>query len=128
MGLKDIDIKFIPHNEQRYNTLGDYYESKHALHFRITQFPDHPEYSYAILFHELLEKFRNDQLGIKDADVDKFDIDHPELDDPGWSKDAPYFKTHCEGDLIERLFIVLSGANWVDYEAKVMNIPYKEND
>jgi hypothetical protein len=83
---------------------------------------ENPAHSMAILFHELHEKFRNDQLGIKDADVDQFDLDNPELDDPGLSPLAPYHRTHMEADAIERLFIILSGNDWVEYEKAVDNL------
>lgn len=126
--MKDINIKFIEQKDQRFDSVGqvgDYWETPDSIEFRVTRF-DNPAYSMAIALHELHEKFRNDQLGIKDADVDQFDIDHPELDDPGLSLDACYHKTHMEADAIERLFIVLSGNDWVEYEAAVNDL-FKES-
>ncbi len=119
--MKNINIQFIDQKYQRFNNIGqvgDYWETDTSIEFRITKF-DNPAYSYAILLHELHEKFRNNQLGIKDEDVDAFDSAHPELDDPGLSKEAPYHKTHMEADCIERQYIVSSGNDWVDYEAAI---------
>jgi hypothetical protein len=115
--MKDINIKFIPQSEQRYRTVGDYWETDTSIEFRITELPN-PTHSFAILLHELHEKFRNNQLGILDADVDAFDCGPgADLDDPGLSPAAPYHKTHMEADALERLFIVLSGDDWIEYEA-----------
>ena len=115
--MKDINIKFIPQSEQRFNDVGDYWETDTSIEFRITKLPN-PAHSFAILLHELVEKFRNNQLGILDTDVDAFDSGPgADLDDPGLSPDAPYHKTHMESDALERLFIILSGNDWIEYEA-----------
>jgi hypothetical protein len=121
--MKDINIKFIPQSEQRFNDVqqvGDYWETDTSIEFRITELPNQA-YSMAIALHELVEKFRNDQLGIADADVDAFDSGPgADLDDPGLSPDAPYHKTHTEADVIERAFIIFSGNDWAEYE-QVLN-------
>ena len=122
--LKDIHIKFIPQSEQRYASIGqvgDYWETDTTIEFRITQF-DNPAYSHAILMHELHEKFRNNQLGILDADVDQFDLDHPDEDDPGMNPSAPYHRTHCEADAIERAVILYCGEDWAKYDSAVNDI------
>jgi hypothetical protein len=124
--LKPIRIEFVPQHRQRYASVGDYWEKENEYVFSITEFPDNPEYSVAILQHELHEFFRNKQLGIKIEDVDKFDLEHPELDDPGLSKEAPYHKTHMESDAIERLSIIFSGGDWVDYETAIDRLFEKE--
>ena len=119
--MKDISIKFIPQKDQRFDKIqqiGDYFETEDSIEFRITEF-ENQSFSMACALHELVEKFRNDQLGIKDADVDQFDLDHPELDDPGMSQDAPYHKTHLEADAIERTFLALSGNDWAEYEKAI---------
>lgn len=117
--MKDINIKFIPQSEQRFNDVeqvGDYWETDTSIEFRVTVL-DNPAYSMAVALHELVEKFRNDQLGITDASVDAFDSGPgADLDDPGLSLDAPYHKTHMEADCIERAFILMTGNDWVEYE------------
>ena len=123
--MKDIIVKFIPRSEQRFadiGQVGDYWETETEIHFRITLFPDKPAYSMAVLLHELHEKYRNNQLGIKDEDVDRFDLDNPELEDPGMSPEAPYHRTHCEADAIERVFIALCGEDWALYDKMVNEI------
>jgi hypothetical protein len=122
--MKDINIRFIPQHDQRFDIVeqvGDYFETDDTIEFRITEFKN-PAYSYAILLHELHEKIRNDQLGISDESVDRFDLEHPELADPGMSPDAPYHITHMEADVLERLFIILSGNNWIEYEKAIKDL------
>jgi hypothetical protein len=123
--MKDLIVKFIPLSEMRYANLksstciGDYWTTETEIHFRVVAFPDKPFYSLAILIHELYEKFKNNQLGITDEEVDKFDNDHPGLEDAGASLDAPYHKQHMGGDLLERAVITLSGEDWTEYEEAV---------
>lgn len=120
--MKDIRIKFVPQSEQRIpGQIGDYFETPDSIEFRITELPN-PAHSMAVLIHELHEKFRNDQLGISDESVDQFDISHPELDDPGLDPRAPYHRTHMEADSLERLFIILSGCDWIDYEKAIEEV------
>ena len=119
--MKDIHIKFIPQAEQRYaavGQVGDYWETDTTIEFRITEFAN-PAYSHAILMHELHEKFRNNQLGILDRDVDQFDIDNADADDPGMLPDAPYHTPHCEADAIERAVILYCGEDWAKYGSAV---------
>ncbi len=120
--MKDIHIKFIPQSEQRFNDVqqvGDYFETDTTVEFRITELPNQA-YSQAIALHELVEKWRNDQLGISDESVDAFDsgpgADHP---DPGLMPEAPYHRTHMEADVIERAYIIFTGNDWVEYEAAI---------
>lgn len=121
-GMKRIVIDFVPQHLQRYETVGDYGENEHNVWFRITAFPNNPGYSIAVLLHEILEFYRNKQEGISIEDVDNFDLSHPELDDPGLSLDAPYHKTHMEGDAIERLAILFFGEDWVKYEQAITEV------
>ena len=123
--MKEIHIKCIPHDEQRYETLGDYWETESKIEFRISD-TGNANYNMAILMHEIWEEHRNRMLGIKEIDVTQFDINHPELDDPGLSKEAPYHATHMESDAIERVCIVMSHEDWIDYEKRCSEMKWRE--
>ncbi len=124
--MKSLVVNFIPQAAQRIpGQIGDYFETDGAVVFRITRFSN-PAYSFAVLLHELHERFRNGQFDIRDEDVDAFDLKHPELDDPGLDPRAPYHATHMEADALERLFIVLTGNDWIEYEAAVNALFAKE--
>ena len=116
--MKPIHIDFSP-LPQRYQQIGDYGETPECVWFKITTFPGKPAYAMACLLHEMVERFRNQQLGITDAEVDAFDEANQDDDDPGMLPDAPYHRTHCEADAIERMFILLAGEDWAEYTAAV---------
>ena len=118
---KPIWVQFIPHDLQAYNTVGDYCEDEDFIRFLISD-TGNPIYNNAIVIHEFVEYARNNQLGISCELVTKFDLAHPELEDPGLSPLAPYHSTHMEGDSLERLFIILSGADWIEYEAALKTL------
>lgn len=121
--MKRIVIEFVPQHKQNYDTVGDYGENEHNVWFRITDFLDKPAYSVAVLLHEILEFYRNKQLGITVAEVDAFDLGPGKnLDEPGLSPDAPYHKTHMEADAIERLAILFFGEDWIEYEAAIAKL------
>ena len=120
--MKSIIVNFIPQTAQRIpGQVGDYFETEGAVVFRITRF-ENPAYSFAVLLHELHERFRNLQFDIRDEEVDAFDLKHPELDDPGLDPRAPYHACHMEADALERLFILLTGNDWIEYEAAISGL------
>lgn len=118
--MRNIHIKFVDQKDQNYDTVGDYGIDidNDTIWFKITKF-ENQNYSIAILLHEIVEFFRNQQEGITVAQVDEFDYNNPQLDDPGLSLEAPYHKNHMEADAIERLYIILSKNDWVHYEQSI---------
>jgi hypothetical protein len=115
--FKRIVIDFVPQTEQRYATVGDYGEKDDVIWFKITRLSGLR--SIYALIHEIWEKFRKDRDGVSDEAVDAFDMSHPELDDPGLSREALYHKQHMESDVLERACCVMAGDDWVDYEAEI---------
>lgn len=118
---KRIVVEFTD-GHQRNKQIGDYGETEKEIWFKITQFPQHPAYSFACLIHELWEKFRNNQLGITDEMVDLFDEANQDADDPGMLLAAPYHKIHCESDVLERMCIQMSGEDWAEYELAIKKL------
>ena len=117
--MKPIRIEFVEQKDQRYPTLGDYGETDTEIWFKITTFGN-PNYSWAILLHELVEKRLKDQGGVTDTAVDAWDLGPgKELDDPGLHPDAPYHKYHMMADALERTFIVMAGEDWIPYEQEI---------
>lgn len=124
-----IVVDFVAQEEQRYDTVGDYWVGPdNTLHFRITDFPDNPSYSRAILLHELIEKWLKDLDGVSDMDVDAWDMGPGEdLRDPGLDPRAPYHRHHMIADSYERRFICDAGEDWVKYESSIDGLfPNKE--
>lgn len=125
--MKRIVIEFVPQHKQRIpGQVGDYGETEHNIWFRITAFPEKPMYSVAILLHEIHEFYRCKQDGVNVEDIDAFDLAHPELDDPGFSPDAPYNRQHREADVLERACLAMAGESWTEYETAIKKLFSKE--
>lgn len=124
--LKDISIRVIPHNKHRYETCGDYYESKGTIHIRVSKMHDNHEFLVAI--HELIEWYLIDKKGISIADIDQFDIlyekNRPKGDtsEPGDDPEAPYYKEHQFATRVERLVADELGVNWDAYDKNVNSL------
>ena len=127
------DIQTIPHKDQRYDTVGDYWESEAStgtiVHFRISQLSD-PRFEWLVLIHELTEYFIVKLEGIPLASIDEFDKkfeeDRPEgnTDEPGDSIAAPYFMAHQTATMVERMFAIILGVFWKVYEAEINSLIY----
>ena len=110
-----ITVRFVDHDDQRYNTDGDYWSSKSRWIAQLSKMPDW-RYSYACMMHELIEMGLTQAHGIDWKVITKFDMDHPEFLDPGHHKDAPYHKEHMEAEKVERMIIKMFDLNWDDYQ------------
>ena len=103
----DIQIKFIPHAEQRYDTLGDWFREDGVLQIRVSndqRLSEHKQFLVAL--HELIEVKLCEIRGITIEEVDTFDFcwasDDPN-EEPGDHPDAPYRKEHRFAMMIEHL-------------------------
>lgn len=117
--MRGINVQFVPHQEQRYNTVGDWWLDKSdVLQIRVSAL-SHVSYMVAIAVHEIIEAVLCLGAGIREADVDQFDKDW-ELGDnqgePGDSKQAPYHLQHGFATAAERLIIAASGGSWEEYD------------
>jgi len=95
-----IIANVIPHRMQRYDTLGDWYMISGVQHFAVSRSTADEEFQ--ILIHEMVEWYFCQRDGISQEEVDKWDMDHPDLDDPGSHPDCPYYKQHLFAMEIER--------------------------
>ena len=68
------------------------------------------------MIHELIEAYMAFKKGLTDKQITKFDMDNPELDDPGLSTEAPYHKEHMAAMKIEAELAEILGVDWNDYE------------
>jgi len=112
--MKRILINYIPHDQQRYETVGDwYYDSDGNLIINVSN--DHPDYptkdeQFLVALHELIEVTLCRKRGITQEQVDDFDMMqlgsmHAKYidDEPGDHYDAPYRNEHRFACLIEHL-------------------------
>ncbi len=126
-----IIVKTIPHSEQRYPTVGDWwFEIDGSLHVRVSEMGN-PKYEFLIAYHEIAEAMLCHEKGIKVEDIDAFDTKfeeereqglHSPTEEPGDSKDAPYKEEHFFATSIERLMAQKLGVDWREYDDTVTNL------
>lgn len=112
----DILITTIPHKHQRYDTAGDYQDFGYRWLLTVSKLPDW-RMEAALVIHELVEMFLTKHRGITWEEVDRFDIEHPELDDPGADPRAPYHLEHLASEQLEKQMCLLLGLDWDQHQA-----------
>ena len=125
----NIEIFSIPHQEHRYDTVGDWFNLtklterpiKKYLTIRVSRM-DNPDYEFLVGIHELIEAWLCQKQGIRSQDVDAFDRAHPDSEEPGNLPNAPYHKQHIFASHIEQLIATELGVDWDQYEQHLMEI------
>lgn len=130
----DINIRTIPHSEQRYPTVGDWwFDEAGNLQIRVSKMSD-DRFESLVAFHELAEVLLCRKAGVTQEDADDFDIAfeneraaglHPQDAEPGDSDDAPYREQHSMATALERALSVALGVNWKEYDDEVMALGNK---
>ena len=124
-----VVTKTIPHSEQRYDTIGDWWWEGDTLHIRVTDMANW-KYEMAVAYHEMREALYCKHFGISQESVDTFDINfdaeqkrglHAPDAEPGNDPTAPYFLAHQYATRDERLFIADIGESWEEYEKVVLS-------
>lgn len=132
-----INILTIPHDEQRYPTVGDYwFDNDGMLQLRVSKMSDE-RYEWLVILHEFIELTTCKLMGVDFKSIDKFDSEyenarecpeHPEYDlrcgcpmrdEPGDDPHAPYHRQHQVATICERAIAFLLGVNWSDYDNEV---------
>jgi hypothetical protein len=121
-----INIESIPHNQHRYDTIGDYWrDAAGTLQIRVSQCADSRD-ELLIALHELVEAILTEHRGIAEPDIKAFDEavpdDSPYANDPGHDPKAPYHREHVFAECIERLMAAELGRNWQDYDAATLKL------
>ncbi len=124
-----ITIETIAHEQQRYQTCGDwYYDEEGNLTIRVSQLSDWRREAL-IAVHELVEVLLCKHDGVTQESVDIFDKQFEatrapdNFDEPGDDPSAPYVKQHCVATGIERLLAAQLGVNWKEYEKELDRLP-----
>jgi hypothetical protein len=155
--IKRIVIETIPHNTQRYDTIGDWAISDDGtLRVAVSELGDH-RMSMACGIHEAIEAMLCNLDEVSEARVTEFDEDYEaarqailanaEFDparvyrdkwrctceitagsEPGEDRHAPYRLQHAFADGIERLVAMELGVIWSEYSDKIAALEYRGND
>ena len=125
--MKKIVMEVIPHLNQRYDTLGDYWEDADGTwNFRVSDMGDW-RYNFSVLLHEFVEYALMKHKGITEQAVLDFDLavkpDSAYADDPGFDPAAPYHDEHVYADCMERLIAPHLGMQFEDVWAGAAKLP-----
>ena len=119
----NIEIKTIPHEKQRYDTVGDWYLEDGIQKFRISELSN-KKLEIMIAIHELIEQALCEADGITEKQVDEFD--KTDLGDDAYEHgdqpDAPYRNQHCFATGVERLLCAAFNIIWKEYEKELNNL------
>ena len=126
--FKKINIEVIDHQEQNYETAGDYQTDEDGtLHIRVSDTSPHT--NFLVILHELIEFYLIRAKGIKEEDITNFDLrfekmrkEYPEiigLDEPGNSEKSPYNVEHLISSKIERWLGDNMEYSWEEHNSKL---------
>jgi len=122
--LPDFNVKTIKHQNQRYNTPGDYWKNKKKWEIRISKMKN-PDYEFLVMVHELVELYLTQKRGISEEEITKFDLNNPDSDDPGSLSEAPYHREHMFSMEVEKLIGKELELNWKGYMNSFNELVYK---
>ena len=118
----NFDVTTIQHKHHRYPTVGDYTTDGFGnIHFRVSDLGNW-RYELLVSIHEIVEKFLTLEAGVKEEDIDAFDIlyEHTRHKDsyvePGDDPTAPYHTEHVIATNVEKYLAGILGVNWETYE------------
>jgi len=121
-----IVIETIPHQQQRYDTVGDWcYLEDDTLLVRVSKMSD-SRYEFLVGVHELIEAELCRHEGVTQKEVDDFDFEYEKLspdeqktEEPGDHPEAPYNLQHCIATGVERLLAAILLVDWYEYEQEL---------
>lgn len=120
-----IEIQTIPHDQHRYETVGDYYHNPdNTMQIRVSDMGDW-RMEFLVAVHEAIEFALCEVRGITEQDITAFDKgfeanrEPDNHDEPGDHPHAPYRREHFFATSIERLIAAELGVDWAEYERKV---------
>ena len=124
--IKNTLISVIPHEQQEYETCGNYKYVK-ELNTNIFTISDtgNDDYNFLIKIHEIIEEHLTRRVGIEEKDILEFDLLfekereeglHSDTDECGDDDRAIYKKQHQFATKIEQMLCDEMNLFWGDYE------------
>jgi hypothetical protein len=111
----NVTIKTIPHESQRYPTVGDYLLSPEgSIEIRVSNMGDW-RFEALVAVHELVEALLCLERGIDFSAIDRWDMGTRDPD-PGANPAAPYHLEHQTAETFERILANELGVSWAIYE------------
>jgi hypothetical protein len=143
-----FNYEVIPHNEQRYETVGDWYAEEWdfdgvketVIQFRVSEMSN-PHFELLVFIHEFVEfmiefgvrrkYFTHEQPAIAGlvAETDVFDQRYEakrtpddRTSEPGYVPTCPVYLGHMAASAIEHVAAMILGVNYNDYAKKVASL------
>jgi hypothetical protein len=128
-----MQIETIPHEKQRYPTVGDYWLDEAGVEqIRVSEMMDW-RYEVLVAIHEIVEMALTRHRGIAEEANTEFDIRFEQdkekrlvEGEPGDNVNAPYRNEHFFATNLERLFAGELGVNWFEYDRYVDALGFKK--
>jgi hypothetical protein len=122
----------IPHEQQRYPTVGDYWTEDGVQQVRVSHLPDW-RYEILVAVHEIVELAITRHRGISEQRISDFDIEFERLretkerfGEPGDHPHSPYRREHFFATNLERLLAAELNVDWFAYETYVDGLGIKK--
>ena len=110
-----ISIRTIPHDQQNYDTVGNYFMGPDGwLMITVSDLGDWKK-EMAVAIHELEEYTSAIGRGITIEEIDKWDMSYEGEGEPGDDSRAPYHPDHVFAEGIEKQSIEHWGMDWEEY-------------
>jgi hypothetical protein len=123
-----INIETIPHDQHRYETVGDYWIDEHdVIQMRVSDMKN-SDYEFLVILHELIEMQLCKNAGISFKIIDNFDKDYEQLrkdgdySEPGDAPNSPYKKQHLIATGVEKIVCAELGVDWQTYDKTVTEL------
>jgi hypothetical protein len=127
-----INIEVIPHEVQRYPTVGDYWVEDGVQQVRVSRLPDW-RYEILVAVHEIVELALARHRGIPETVISEFDVEFERMrekrlrsGEPGDHPESPYRKEHFFATNLERLLAGALDVDWLEYERCVDGLGIKK--
>jgi hypothetical protein len=117
-----IVIETIPHEDQRYPTVGDWWvDPAGTWQIRVSELSNE-KMAFLVGIHELVEMACCLSDGVTEEQVDAFDKHYQGEGEPGADPDAPYFVQHHKATSIEETVAGWLDVDWHEYDKLVERV------
>lgn len=124
----NVEIKVIPHAQQRYETCGDWWFAPDGtLHIRVSEM-EKDDYEFLVAIHELVEAWVCRDRGVNENSITQFDKEYEDErvagddSEPGDSLFSPYKYEHCLATGIERILCSILNVPWIRYSDAILSL------
>ena len=112
-----IILEVIDPHAMRYKTVGDWQidEVDKKITIQVADTGNN-DYNFTLLMHELMEAVLCLKSGITGSQVDAWDLEHEDSDDPGILKGSPYREQHISATIIEDVVLSILKLDPYEYD------------